>query len=59
MLKRVSKLFDEEETTFYVEEQPSRFITEGSFKQSRNPMYLGAVILIIGQAFIVGNFIGF
>ncbi len=59
MLKRASKLFDEEETTFYVEEQPSKFITEGIFKQSRNPMYLGAVVLIIGQAFIVGNFIGF
>lgn len=58
LLHKASGIFEKKETTFYLE-RPSVFVTEGNFKVSRNPMYLGALILIFGLAIIIGKAISF
>lgn len=57
VVTRASKLFEQKKTTFYLD-LSSELVMEGDFKYSRNPMYLGSLILITGLAFIVGNTIG-
>ncbi len=58
ILLRSSDIFKRVETT-YINETPSAFVTEGLFTYSRNPMYLGALINIIGIVLFIGNIIGF
>ncbi len=56
------QLFKKNETTVKPDEKPSAFIQTGPFNISRNPMYLGMTILLIGIGFILGSltsFIGF
>jgi len=35
--------------------KPSKLVTEGPFNVSRNPMYLGAFIILLGVAFYMGT----
>jgi protein-S-isoprenylcysteine O-methyltransferase Ste14 len=53
------QLFKKHKTTVKPDEEPSSFIQTGPFKVSRNPMYLGMVILLIGLGFILGSIISF
>ena len=38
---------------------PSRFIKTGPFKFSRNPIYLGFLMILIGIGLLLGTFSGF
>ncbi|MCW8804115.1 MAG: isoprenylcysteine carboxylmethyltransferase family protein, partial [Ignavibacteriaceae bacterium] len=53
------QLFKKNETTVKPDEKPSAFIQTGPFKISRNPMYLGMAILLIGIGFILGSITSF
>ena len=49
------QLFKKNKTTVKPGEKPSVLIQTGPFKISRNPMYLGMSILLIGIGFILGS----
>ncbi|HEV8603446.1 MAG TPA: isoprenylcysteine carboxylmethyltransferase family protein [Gaiellaceae bacterium] len=34
---------------------PERFVARGSYRASRNPMYVGVLALIVGQGFLLGR----
>ncbi len=38
---------------------PSHFIKTGPFKYSRNPIYLGLLMILIGFGFVIGSFSSF
>lgn len=46
-------------TTVKPLEKPSVLIQTGPFKISRNPMYLGIAVLLIGAGFILGSVTSF
>jgi protein-S-isoprenylcysteine O-methyltransferase Ste14 len=52
-------LFKKEKTTVKPNKAPSKLITEGPFRLSRHPMYLGFVLLLIGIAIILGSLSSF
>ncbi|MBI9064738.1 MAG: DUF1295 domain-containing protein [Marinilabiliaceae bacterium] len=54
VMTKAHKLFTKNETTFYLEE-PSILIVEGNYKFSRNPMYLGSLLIIIGLSILFGH----
>jgi len=56
LLNENSKTFNMHKTTFTLD-KPSVFVQTGFFKISRNPMYLGALFVILGQSIIMGNLI--
>lgn len=58
LMKRNSDVFNEKKTTFYLE-KPTFFVQHKDYTFSRNPMYLGSLILITGLAFLVCNLISF
>lgn len=39
--------------------KPTKTVTSGPFRFSRNPMYLGFVLILIGYGIILGSIIGF
>ncbi len=49
------KLFKKKGTTVNSFEKSSFFIEEGPFRFSRNPMYLGMVIILTGVAVLLGS----
>ena len=53
------QLFKKVNTTVKPFEKPSTLILKGPFKISRNPMYLGMAILLIGIGFILGSITSF
>ncbi len=53
------QLFKKAKTDVKYHKIPSKLITSGPFKISRNPMYLGMLIIIFGVAIILGNLIVF
>ena len=53
------KLFKTKKTTVKPYEKPSQLITEGPFKISRHPMYLGMLLILLGIAIILGSIITF
>ena len=56
------QLFKKVNTTVKPFEKPSKLIQKGPFKISRNPMYLGMALLLIGIGFVLGSitsFVGF
>jgi protein-S-isoprenylcysteine O-methyltransferase Ste14 len=46
-------------TAFDSSENPRTLVTEGFFQYSRNPMYLGAVIIGLGLATLLGSLASF
>jgi len=38
---------------------PQILVTEGAFRYSRNPMYLGAIIVLFGLAILLGSLVSF
>jgi protein-S-isoprenylcysteine O-methyltransferase Ste14 len=53
---RSSNIFTKKKTTFRLE-KPAAFVQNDFYKRSRNPMYLGGLILITGQAVLMTNVI--
>ena len=54
VMKNAHKLFTKKKTTFRLEE-PSILVIDGNFKFTRNPMYLGSLLIIIGLSVLLGN----
>lgn len=50
-----SNLFDKRETTIKPFQESSVLIIEGSFKYSRNPMYVGMALALAGLFVILGS----
>ena len=50
-----SRLFDKHNTTVRPFEESTALIKEGPYRFSRNPMYLGMVVLLVGVATILGT----
>lgn len=53
------RLFKKKKTSVKPLEKPSALITEGPFRFSRHPMYLGFVLLMIGVAVLLGSVVAF
>jgi protein-S-isoprenylcysteine O-methyltransferase Ste14 len=53
------QLFKKVNTTVKPFEKPSTLILKGPFKISRNPMYLGMALLLVGAGFILGSITSF
>ncbi|MCW8848732.1 MAG: isoprenylcysteine carboxylmethyltransferase family protein [Melioribacteraceae bacterium] len=49
------KLFKKYDTTVKPGEDSEVLLTDGVFKISRNPMYLGMVLILFGSGFILGS----
>jgi protein-S-isoprenylcysteine O-methyltransferase Ste14 len=49
--------FAKAETTFWTFDNPDKMITDGLFRFSRNPMYLGLGLLTIGAALVSNNYL--
>jgi protein-S-isoprenylcysteine O-methyltransferase Ste14 len=47
--------FKRKKTTIIPRQKPAALISEGPFKLSRNPMYLGMVLLTLGVGLILGS----
>ncbi len=52
--KKNCDIFNSSNTTFRLE-RPSVFVKEGYYNVSRNPMYLGLLIIIFGLSILLGN----
>ncbi len=52
-------LFKREKTTVKPFEKPSTLVTEGPFRFSRHPMYLGFVSILLGLAVFLGSLVPF
>ncbi|MFH1448382.1 MAG: isoprenylcysteine carboxylmethyltransferase family protein [Candidatus Micrarchaeota archaeon] len=52
-------LFKKMGTTVKPHENPSRLITQGPFRISRHPMYLGMASILLGVAVLLGSVITF
>lgn len=50
-----SNAFNKYKTTIKPYEEPTALVTDGLFRVSRNPMYLGAVLLLTGAAISLGS----
>jgi len=53
------KIFQKLETPVMPGEKPKKLIEEGLFKISRNPMYLGFIVALVGVAALFGSLIAF
>lgn len=53
------QIFKKNKTTVKPNEKPSIFIQTGPFKISRNPMYLGMALILLGAGFILGSITSF
>ncbi len=50
---RTNRLLAEHKTSLQTFETPNLLITSGSFRFSRNPIYLGMIILLLGAALLL------
>ncbi len=55
----VADTFKKEKTTTRPHEMPSKLITYGPFKYTRNPTYLGMALTLLGVAILLGSLITF
>ncbi len=53
------QLLTKQSTTVKPNEKPTALIQAGAYKFSRNPMYLGMALLLIGAGFVLGSIISF
>ena len=58
LIIRYTIVFNRAGTTLQ-NERPSSFVKNGFYKYSRNPMYLGGLMFLIGLAIMLGNIISF
>jgi protein-S-isoprenylcysteine O-methyltransferase Ste14 len=49
-----SRKFEQVGTTIKTFDEPDRLVTDGLFKHTRNPMYLGFVTTLVGVSIILG-----
>ncbi len=49
------RLFKQVQTTVKPHEAPSVLVRDGPFKVSRNPMYLGMLLALLGEAVVLGS----
>jgi protein-S-isoprenylcysteine O-methyltransferase Ste14 len=54
-----ARLLKKKSATVDFHETPTRLVTDGPFRISRNPLYLGGVILSLGIAVLLGSLITF
>jgi protein-S-isoprenylcysteine O-methyltransferase Ste14 len=52
-----SMLLSKNNTTFKPHEKPTAFIISGPFHYSRNPIYFGGLILVLGISILLGSLI--
>ena len=52
-------LFRKAHTTLNPNKKPGQMITSGPYQISRNPMYLGLLLMLLGYAFLKGEFVFF
>ena len=57
--KRGSDVFEKEGTNIETFNNPDRLVTDGLFRISRNPMYLGFLTALVGMAVMLGNLSSF
>lgn len=48
------RLFKQHQTTAFTFDAPGTLVTEGPFRLSRNPMYLGLALALFGVAILLG-----
>lgn len=51
--------FHARQTTIKPEELPSCLITDGFFRYSRNPMYLGMILVLLGFSILLNSWVSF
>ncbi len=50
-----ARIFKQRQTNILPYRDPEKIVTEGPFKFSRNPMYLGMLLVLTGAAIKLGN----
>lgn len=55
MMMVVSKVFNQVNTEIHTFRQPKKLVTTGLFKISRNPIYLGFTIMLVGIWVLLGT----
>jgi protein-S-isoprenylcysteine O-methyltransferase Ste14 len=53
------KQFRQAGTTLKPFDETSRLVTDGFYRFSRNPMYLGMAMILVGVAFLLGSLLSF
>jgi protein-S-isoprenylcysteine O-methyltransferase Ste14 len=54
-----ARLFQVHSTAIRPFEESSALVTEGVYRLTRNPMYLGMIIVLTGVAFLLGTLVSF
>lgn len=52
---RGARLFEQRNTNIRTFDDPDRFVRTGLFSFTRNPMYLGFLLVLVGAALLVGG----
>ncbi len=52
------RAFQQARTTVIPHQVPSRLITHGVFRHSRNPIYFADVMILVGASLIMGSWLG-
>lgn len=55
LVRRTQKRFKAEATEIHTFRAPKKLVTTGLFRFSRNPVYLGFFIALLGWAMVLGN----
>lgn len=58
LLGVAARLFRIKRTTVNPTKEPDKLVTEGIYRISRNPMYLGMLLILTGLPLVVGSLIG-
>jgi protein-S-isoprenylcysteine O-methyltransferase Ste14 len=55
----VPSIFKKEKTSIQLYEKPKRLVTHGIFKITRNPVYLGMVLILFGFSVLLSSWVNF